>query len=135
MKWATIDEYFDDIKALNLSFPYYRGDFLPFTQLGIKPHLKDHWTGYYSSFPKLKQEIRWSEQRLRNLELNAFMHEKGKGFNAEKFAFFDKLEKDVSLLTHHDAITSTCLPKVLVDYEQKIWSIQHRIESYHRRMD
>jgi hypothetical protein len=119
---------------LNLTFPYYRGDFIPYSQREFGIHF-DHWTGYYSTYPKLKQEIRWSEQRLRNLELNAFMHEKGKGFNAEKFAFFDKLENDVAMFTHHDAITSTSLPKTLADFESRLWNIQHRIESYHREMD
>lgn len=30
IKFATVQEYFDDVKALGLSFPTYAGDFIPY---------------------------------------------------------------------------------------------------------
>lgn len=54
-KFATVQEYFDDVKALNNSYPFYHGDFMPYIQL--ESGTFDHWVGYYSSTPTLKKMI------------------------------------------------------------------------------
>jgi hypothetical protein len=30
VKFASVQEYFDDVKSLDLKFPTYRGDFIPY---------------------------------------------------------------------------------------------------------
>ena len=55
-KFASVDDYFDSIKELDLTYPQYNGDFLPYIELESGTY--DHWVGYYSSTPVLKQMIR-----------------------------------------------------------------------------
>jgi len=69
-KYATVDEYFRDLQSLNLTYPTYDGDFLPYVQL--ENFKFDYWTGYYSSTLLLKREIREAEQGLRALKAQVF---------------------------------------------------------------
>ena len=58
MMYSTVDEYFTAIqkkqKELNFTWPVYNSDFMPYD--GFKPgHV---WSGYFTSRPNLKKEIR-----------------------------------------------------------------------------
>ena len=60
-KYSTVDEY---LATLNeQKYPVFEGDFLPYLQdveCSKCPSGRriDHWSGYYSTRPNLKQEIR-----------------------------------------------------------------------------
>lgn len=69
-KFATVQEYFDDLKTLNLSYPVYHGDFMPYIQ--EESGTFDHWVGYYSDTPVLKQMIRDMFSLIWNLKMQIF---------------------------------------------------------------
>ena len=51
-KFASVEEYFEDVKNLDLEFAEFHGDTLPYIELDAGTF--DHWVGYYSSTPILK---------------------------------------------------------------------------------
>jgi len=69
-KFSTVQEYFDDVKALNLQFPQFHGDFMPYIELSDGTF--DHWVGYYSSTPTLKKMIRDMFSQIWALKMKIF---------------------------------------------------------------
>jgi hypothetical protein len=55
-KFATVEEYFENLKGLDLKFPSYHSDFLPLVE--IFKWEQSYWCGLFSSYPYLKAEIR-----------------------------------------------------------------------------
>jgi len=47
-RFATAEEYYNDVHKLNATFPVYNGDFIPFLDN------ENFWTGYYSNIPSNK---------------------------------------------------------------------------------
>mmetsp|Transcript_36820 Transcript_36820/g.42340 ORF Transcript_36820/g.42340 Transcript_36820/m.42340 type:complete len:258 (+) Transcript_36820:704-1477(+) len=125
--YSTVNEYFDDVKNLNVHFPVYQGDFLPYIQL--EDGTFDHWVGYYSSTPVLKHMIRDVFQRLRSFKIElitAFVKFTGVDLFESKLK---TLEQEASIMMHHDAITSTSPWGTLADYMTRIKSINMNLDS------
>ena len=108
IKYSTVNEYFDAVKNFNngtIEFPVYKGDFLPYVEYEDGNY--DHWVGYYSSTPVLKHMIRDMFQKLRSLKIQIVTASaKYSGVNLFETSILE-IQKDASILMHHDAITST----------------------------
>ena len=130
IKYSTVNEYFDDIKSFNngtIEFPVYKGDFLPYVELEDKNY--DHWVGYYSSTPVLKHMIRDMFQNLRSLKIE-ILTASAKYSNVSQFETeLLSIQRDASILMHHDAITSTSPWGTLSDYMARIRGINTRIHN------
>jgi len=50
--YSTVDSYFDHLKNLEIKFPQYNGDFVPYIEYFDWSF--DYWSGFYSTFPVLK---------------------------------------------------------------------------------
>ncbi|CAI2374653.1 unnamed protein product [Moneuplotes crassus] len=127
--YSTFNEYFDAVKNFNngdIKFPVYKGDFLPYVQL--EDGNFDHWVGYYSSTPSLKQMIRHLFQRLRSLKLEnllSFLKDDSVKTSHEEI---QKIQEDTCIFLHHDSITSTSPSPTLVDYAHRIENIEKKID-------
>jgi hypothetical protein len=126
--YSTVNEYFDDLKEYNdgnIKFPEYSGDFLPYVQLESDTY--DHWVGYYSSTPVLKNMIRDLFQQFRGLKvlqalIIKFVHNNSReGKHLEKYdSKIEEISQEASIMMHHDAITSTSPQRTLFDYMGRI---------------
>jgi hypothetical protein len=74
MRYSTADEYLATINIKENTYPTYDGDFFPYTtvercpeNICISGQRSDHWTGYYSTKPVLKQLIRDTYKNYRSL--------------------------------------------------------------------
>ena len=94
---------------------------MPYIQLESGTY--DHWVGYYSSTPTLKKMIRDLFSRLRSVkfQLMAALAKDVRTGNGhvldDLYEFLEdvrSIEENASILTHHDAITSTS-PKMTID--------------------
>jgi hypothetical protein len=127
--YSTVNEYFDAVKNFNggnITFPVYKGDFMPYVQL--EDGNFDHWVGYYSSTPNLKQMIRNVFQRFRAVKLEVVI---GKFIDSSSSSFTAKLkeiQEEVSIMMHHDAITSTSPDGTLIDYKNRIIRSESKID-------
>jgi len=54
--YSSVNDYFDHLKTLNLKFHTYVGDFVPYVE--YFDHSFDYWTGFYTTFPALKTQIK-----------------------------------------------------------------------------
>lgn len=128
IKYSTVNEYFDAVKNFNngeISFPKYKGDFMPYVQL--EDNTYDHWVGYYSSTPVLKQMIRSLFQCLRALKLR-FVLALTKDPNTPLItAQLKEIQQEASIMMHHDAITSTSPWGTLLDYMTRIRTTERKI--------
>ena len=114
--------------ALDIQFPRYYGDFMPYVQLESGTY--DHWVGYYSSTPVLKKMIRdlfhsvWSLKSIIFTELVREVQRGGIDLQRSLNQTINKIrgiEEDTSIMLHHDAITSTSPVGTLDDYMRWIW--------------
>lgn len=64
-KMATVNDYFEAVKKTNARFPIYNSDFSPYVQKSGDGF--DHWTGYYSNYPQLKQNVKELFRNLRQI--------------------------------------------------------------------
>jgi len=88
----------------------------------------DHWVGYYSSTPVLKQMIRSLFQRLRTLKIQ-FVASVIINANATMIQHdIKKIQQEASIMMHHDAITSTSPSRTLLDYMTRIRSTETKID-------
>jgi hypothetical protein len=63
VKFSTISEYLEAVKAENVYFPDYTSDFLPYSQT------KDSfWSGYYTSRPAFKMRVRRFTNDVRSIQ-------------------------------------------------------------------
>lgn len=103
IKITTASQYFDAVKITNTKFSSFRGDFFPYQS--EKKGIWYYWTGYFSTRPELKQTIVETHRLDRAAEIaKALVHSEALSTPEASFAL------------HHDAITGTCRPKVLIDY-------------------
>ncbi|CAI2371631.1 unnamed protein product [Moneuplotes crassus] len=127
--YSTVNEYFDAVKNFNngdIEFPTYKGDFLPYVQLDQGTF--DHWVGYYSSTPSLKQMIRHLFQRVRSLKLETvlgYLKNNATKTNDDKIR---EIQEEASIMMHHDAITSTSPDWTLKDYAERIKLTEKKID-------
>jgi hypothetical protein len=109
MRFGTPSEYFDILAAKKQTFKHYSGDFLPYqTPKGASP-AKLYWTGFFATRPLLKKHIAYSLKlnRAANLASGLGLNQ---NYNSESVAY----------TLHHDAITGTCRPHVIANYEQML---------------
>lgn len=108
IKLSTASEYFDAVLSTNTSFQTYGGDILPLVSPGFrnKPsYWWKAWTGFYSTKPHIKKLIYDGEKMVRLGEIIKT------SWKNEKIMAYE-----VSIGTHHDAITGTMREFVYEDY-------------------
>ena len=139
IKYSTVNEYFDAVKSFNdgnIKFPIYKSDFLPYIQ--YEDEYFDHWVGYYSSTPVLKHMIRDLFQKLRSIKIEflAAIIKQARNHYGELSKSIKnindqirQIEKESSIMMHHDAITSTSPRNTLNDYMSKIRSTERKVET------
>ena len=108
IKFGTPSEFFDELVQSKPTFKYYTGEFFPYANRKGTP-TKVYWTGYYATRPQFKQHIAesWKLNRAANLMSGLVLNE---NYNSEEVAY----------TLHHDAITGTCRPHVIKDYESRM---------------
>ncbi|CDW83393.1 lysosomal alpha- [Stylonychia lemnae] len=133
IKYSTIDEYLEDIAKVNTTYPIYQGDFLPYIEamncpveecpLGIR---FDYWSGYYSTKPVFKQQIRDLLNLQRNSEKLLMFSLFVQYLASEEMdqrgiiQILNRTREQTSILTHHDAITGTHTHHAKKDYSLRI---------------
>jgi SPX domain protein involved in polyphosphate accumulation len=136
-KFATVQEYFDEVKALDIKFPFFHGDFMPYIQ--YESGTFDHWVGYYSSTPTLKKMIRDMFSHLRALKMQIFTvlsKELSQGFKnilsqlPNVIQQLRTLDEQAGILLHHDAITSTSPQNTLNDYMRRVREVESFITGF-----
>ncbi|EFA83012.1 alpha-mannosidase [Heterostelium album PN500] len=138
IRYATLSEYFEAVEAETqpTDFPDINGeDYYTYTMcLGVDYQnfntCVNYWSGYFSSYPLLKQTIRNSDTYLRHIET---LYSLASATPSSKFTFNSQaifqalaLHRNVSgILTHHDAVTGTAKEYVRNDYFNMLWSAQN----------
>ena len=114
LRIATFEEYLARLGNNKSDFPDYEGDFFNYDNQGV-------WSGYYTSQPGLKREIR-DIFRFVRAALSAIFSRPGesRASRAEWPIFSDQIFADLSSLIHHDAITGTSTEIVNESYR---WSM------------
>eukprot|EP00756_Hemistasia_phaeocysticola_P031347 Hpha_TRINITY_DN16347_c1_g2::TRINITY_DN16347_c1_g2_i3::g.62366::m.62366 len=130
--YSTPTRYVEEKRKAGLVWEVRRDDIFP---LADAPH--NYWTGYFSSRPALKRQIRFASNFLnaaRQLEVLS-------GVTKEDIArpttrpspqvgegWTDSLEGTVGLATHHDGITGTERQSVAGDYALRISESHGEVE-------
>ena len=110
-KLSSVGEYLDAVHKENLTFGVRHEDGFPYSG-----NDRDYWTGFYTSRPTFKKQIRDfsafmnAEQRLMSMQAM-----KGK-FSKSNAAANDKMMQTLSVMLHHDAISGTEAQYVVYDY-------------------
>jgi hypothetical protein len=113
MKWSLLTEYLAALPRENL--PERKGDFFPYNDYPIS-----WWTGYYSSYPQIKEKTRYGEQVAR---WSNFIHSFSlieTRFERNEYDQLLSLAKANAQLQHHDGITGTSRLPVRIDYLKKL---------------
>ena len=80
----------------------------------------DYWIGYYFTRPHLKKRIKETFNSFRSLEtLVTYIKHIGK-FHEEFDNMFNSIEKQLSYMLHHDAITGTSREGTINDYYSRL---------------
>jgi hypothetical protein len=116
---STVEEYFDAVKAENLTFDTLPPtDFVPHSS--ERGNLVEWWTGYFSVQPTLKYEIRTYSQFVRAIStLMAYQILQNGNFPSIYNWTYNAMEEVrfiQGILQHHDAITGTCTRQTAADY-------------------
>lgn len=107
VKYATPGEYFDAVLAVDEVFDVFKGDLVPLIS-EVNPRIKP-WTGFYTTKPMIKKLTYDTNKIVRIAEIFQSL------ILRKKFVAYD-----LSLATHHDAITGTCRSHVYQDYIEKL---------------
>ncbi|KAI6200703.1 Alpha-mannosidase 2 [Aphelenchoides besseyi] len=113
IKFSTLSDYFDAIKADRQNFSVLRGDFFPYTENRDGSH--PYWTGFYVHRPDFKRLERITQGKLRRLDILRVLSD-----NASKFESLQMHRRNLALAQHHDAITGTSKPHVMADYKKRL---------------
>lgn len=118
LRIATFEEYLAQLGNNKSGFPDYEGDFFNYDNQGV-------WSGYYTSQPGLKREIRDIFRFVRAV-LSAIFSRPGesRASRAEWPIFSNQVFADLSSLIHHDAITGTSTELVNENYRGTIKEIR-----------
>jgi lysosomal alpha-mannosidase len=88
----------------------------------------DYWVGYYFTRPMLKKRINKAFNSFRTLE-TLYSYAKSKGeISSEVSIQFWEVEKQLSYMLHHDAITGTSRIGTIEDYYSRIEQAETRID-------
>ncbi|EFA78443.1 hypothetical protein PPL_09095 [Heterostelium album PN500] len=138
IRYATLSEYFQavEMETQPSDFPDVSDtDYFTYTQCLANDYANfnnciNYWSGYFTSFPLLKQTVRDSDSILRSIEI---LFSLASATPSSEYTFdsqfvFEALElhRNVSgILTHHDAVTGTAKEYVRNDYFNMLWSAQN----------
>eukprot|EP00118_Oscarella_pearsei_P019625 m.209602 g.209602 ORF g.209602 m.209602 type:complete len:333 (+) comp39727_c0_seq56:596-1594(+) len=130
VRYGTLYDYAQAVHALNLTWEVRGGDFFPYA---TSP--EQYWTGYYTSRPKLKGEIRSRAALLRMVETIYSLAAQKFDFDRETaYEKIDVLRRAVAVTQHHDAVTGTETLDVLHDYETMLNAGAANAEQVVRRL-
>ena len=129
VRFGTLKDYFDLVRTEERkssssvhAFPVLKGDFFPYSDQN-----SDYWTGFYSTRPFHKQMARDIEASLHAADIFnmlAFSNSvrTGSDYNVyhEVATLLQDARRNLGLFLHHDAITGTAKPYVVIDYENKL---------------
>lgn len=113
--YSTPGQYLDSLYAANVSWPTKYDDLFPYAD-----HPEDYWTGYFTSRPGAKWQVREGSAflhasnwlyALKALDVNSTDDQINDILNA-KHALFDSM----GIYQHHDAVTGTAKQYVADDY-------------------
>lgn len=126
-RFATIEDYLQQIsskfKEEKIHLPYFKGDFVPYDQRVVRNDVlklnqndgyTEFWTGFYSTHPVIKQQIRDLTSQVRSLSslmsisnlLNAELDTPNFNFNTS-MAELTKIRQDSARMLDHNTITGT----------------------------
>ncbi|EFC43471.1 predicted protein [Naegleria gruberi] len=118
VKFSLLSEYMQASRPKKSGDVYsYNADFMPYAD---GPNA--FWTGYYTSYPILKQAIRTAESFFRAakalfaISTPYVKDDQRKGFIEQGFKQLDQLAVSMADVTHHDAVTGTSKLEVTKDY-------------------
>jgi len=118
IRFSTLSEYFDAVASTQDQFQFssYDSDFFPYADGGDA-----YWTGYFTSRPYLKAQIRQLESSIRHAEMLLSFSELVQVQNISSLSRDRLLEarQAAGLLLHHDAITGTSRHHVMDDYKAR----------------
>jgi hypothetical protein len=123
IKYSLLSEYFESIEPEKSSFKNRTDfDFMPFIE-----NYYTSWSGFYTTYPKLKKEIRVAESYLRNANIFFSLTSNLRSLKDNNLLYYrlNEIEYIVSDLTHHDAITGTS--KKFVNEQEYFPKIQQSI--------
>eukprot|EP00347_Sterkiella_histriomuscorum_P014208 403361757 len=147
IRYSTVDEYLQAIHSDTKTYPVYQGDFFPYMQVlncddieCLEGKRMDYWSGYYSTKPGLKQEIKDLLQMQRNSEklfaFSQFVQYLASQEVDQKpiIEIMNRTREAASILLHHDAITGTQTQHVKKDYEQRISNTKMLIDANNQEL-
>ncbi|KYQ91114.1 EGF-like domain-containing protein [Tieghemostelium lacteum] len=121
IRYATVGEYFklvsDELKSKDL--PIYDGDFFPYITDD------EPWTGYYSTHPVFKRQVREFSNILKNTDIfytfaNQLLTKSNNEYNNGLFNQLQSSRYSLALAQHHDAISGTARSFVMNDYAKQL---------------
>lgn len=105
-------------------YPVLYGDFYPYMDRD-----EEYWTGFFTTRPFWKGLSREIQSDLRKAELLnslacAYAKYSVKNFHAllKNLASLDTARQSIALFQHHDAVTGTSKPIVVLDYADRLWN-------------
>lgn len=118
--YSTPGEYLQALKDQNLTWPLKYDDMFPYAD-----QAEDFWTGYYTSRPNSKKQVRDAQANLHSSQ-KMMAH---KMINqSEDASVFDEvvLRKEqmldaLGIYQHHDAVSGTAKQYVADDYNYKMF--------------
>lgn len=124
IKYSTPSEYVKAVKE-EVELPTRTGDFFPYSD-----DVNLFWTGYFSSRPNLKRQVRETlSQAQASSEIFTFRNLEKVSDEARPVQTQDRkltqksqkmLREEISILSHHDAITGTSKQLVANDYFERL---------------
>lgn len=117
-RMSTPSEYLAALKKEHLKFPVATGDGIPYAD---REH--DYWTGYYTSRPGSKKQVRDGSALLhaeQQLFARAMLSEDDETQADEILAAQRVMLEQVSTYLHHDGITGTEKQFVALDYTRRL---------------
>ncbi|KAI6176154.1 Alpha-mannosidase [Aphelenchoides bicaudatus] len=119
IKFSTVSDYFEAIRAENKTFPLLRSDFFPYTENKEGSH--PYWSGYFVHRPYFKRLERVVQGQLRRLDILRTL-----SGQRSRYDVFEENRRNLALVQHHDAITGTSKPHVTKDYTNRLITAEGR---------
>ena len=130
VSFGTPSDYFKALadqtyhrKNVPPTYPTLYGDFYPYMD-----HDNDYWTGFYTTRPFWKQLAREVQADLRGAEILQSLAGARAQYDDARFSYWrphldslDVARQSLALFQHHDAVTGTSKPNVVIDYGSKLW--------------
>eukprot|EP00762_Andalucia_godoyi_P003519 ANDGO_04366.mRNA.1 Lysosomal alpha-mannosidase len=118
LKYSNLLDYYQATQKYGIEWDNFEDDFFPYAD-----NSRSYWTGYFTSHPALKLQVRLVEGYMRNFESVLALASLGNKLRTPVQNFF----ANVSLLRtafataiHHDAVAGTSKAAVADDYSQRL---------------